>query len=190
MKAAIGLILVFIVDSLQLWLSATVILSWVMKSKYFFPIPYIPIRPAALIATASGNTGGAGSLGNYGLNVGPMAISWIFRFVNGKLELFMGRAMLVANKRLKKQKKAAQKERERQATKVAKEERKKRRARKSSKFQEEHQQSDAAARKTPSPSDITRDNEESNFDCNEGLRKHKEEGTVKFTGIGGMDELD
>ena len=123
-KALFGLFLVFIVDSLQLWLTTTVILSWVMKSKYFFPVPNIPIRPAEMITTASGNKGGAGPLGNYGLNVGPMAISWLFRFVNGRLEQFMGKALSDANKRQRKQKKAAKKAQEKEEAAVAKAERK------------------------------------------------------------------
>jgi flagellar biosynthesis GTPase FlhF len=99
-----------------------------MKSKFFFPVPHIPIRPAALIATASGNNGGAGALGNYGLNVGPMVISWLFRFVNGRLELFMGKALAAAhkaqNKVNRKQRKAEQKEQEKKDAAIAKEERK------------------------------------------------------------------
>jgi len=123
-KALFGLLLVFIVDSLQLWLSISVLLSWVMKSKYFFPVPRIPIRPAELIASATGNTKGAGPLGNYGINVGPMVISWLFRFLNGRLEQFMGKALSKANKRQKKQKKAVKKAEEMKEAAVAKAERK------------------------------------------------------------------
>jgi len=123
MKAAFGLVLVVVVNSLQFWLSASVLLSWVMKSKYFFPVPNISIRPASLIAAASGNTGGAGPLGNYGINVGPMAISWFFRFVNGRLELFMGRALAESNKRQRKQRKAVKKEQEKKEAAIATEER-------------------------------------------------------------------
>lgn len=108
-KALFGLLLVVIVDCLQFWLSSSVLLSWVMKSKYFFPVPYIPVKPAALIATATGNTGGAGPLGSYGLNVGPMVISWLFRFLNGRVEQFMGKALVDAHKKQKKEAKAKRK---------------------------------------------------------------------------------
>lgn len=127
-KAAFGLLLTCVVNALQFWLSASVLLSWVMKSKFFFPVPHIPIRPAALIAAASGNNGGAGALGNYGLNVGPMAISWLFRFVNGRLELFMGKALAAAhkaqNKVHRKERKAEKKEQEKKDAAIAKLERK------------------------------------------------------------------
>lgn len=127
-KGAFGLLLMVILDTLRLWLSISVILSWVMKSKYFFPVPYIPIRPAALISAATGNTGGAGPLGQYGMNVGPMAISWLFRFVNGRLEHWTGKALAQSLRRQKKKQKAAQKaarkEEEKKEAAIAKEERK------------------------------------------------------------------
>mmetsp|Transcript_14911 Transcript_14911/g.22343 ORF Transcript_14911/g.22343 Transcript_14911/m.22343 type:complete len:376 (-) Transcript_14911:22-1149(-) len=127
-KGAFGLLLMVILDTLRLWLSISVILSWVMKSKYFFPVPHIPIRPAALISAATGNTGGAGPLGQYGMNVGPMAISWLFRFLNGRLEYWTGKALAQSLRRQKKQQKSAQKaarkEEEKKEAAIAKEERK------------------------------------------------------------------
>jgi len=119
-----------------------------MRSKYFFPIPHIPIKPAALLAAASGTTGGAGALGNYGLNVGPMVISWLFRFVNGRLELFMGKALAASNKASnkvkRKQKRAAEKEEEKKEAIIAKEERRAaRRARRAEK--EARQKAEEAA---------------------------------------------
>mmetsp|Transcript_15980 Transcript_15980/g.19510 ORF Transcript_15980/g.19510 Transcript_15980/m.19510 type:complete len:398 (-) Transcript_15980:106-1299(-) len=124
-KALFGLFLTVFVNSLQLWLSVSVLLSWVMKSEYFFPVPHIPIRPAALLASASGaGASGAGPLGQYGLNVGPMAISWLFRFVNGRIEQFMGKALLDAQKHVRKQQKAARKEEERKEEEILRKERK------------------------------------------------------------------
>ena len=80
------------------------------------------------VTSASGTSGGAGALGNYGLNVGPMVISWLFRFVNGRLELFMGKALAASNKASnkakRKQNRAAQKEEEKKEAAIAKEERK------------------------------------------------------------------
>lgn len=150
-----GLLLVFVVDILRFWLSLSVLLSWVMKSKYFFPVPRIPIRPAELIATASGNSGGAGPLGNYGLNVGPMLISWLFRFVNGRLEQFIGKALSDANKREKKKKRAEKKANEKREAAIAKEER--RAVRKARKKEKEvlKKAADAAAKESGDPSSST-----------------------------------
>lgn len=143
-KAAFGLLLTIGVNCLQFWLSASVLLSWVMKSEYFFPIPHIPIRPAALLATATGNTGGAGPLGSYGINVGPMVVSWLFRFTNGKIENFMGRALADAHKKQKKKMKAARKEQEKKEAAIAKEER--RAARRARRAEREARKKEAEAR--------------------------------------------
>lgn len=126
-----------------------------MKSKYFFPVPRIPIRPAELIATASGNSGGAGPLGNYGLNVGPMLISWLFRFVNGRLEQFIGKALSDANKREKKKKRAEKKANEKREAAIAKEER--RAVRKARKKEKEvlKKAADAAAKESGDSSSST-----------------------------------
>ena len=112
-----------ILNLLQLWLSISVILSWVMKSKYFFPVPYIPIKPAALLATAAG-TSSAGPFENYGLNVGPMFISGLFRFCNGRIEMFMGRALSDAMQRQRKERRKARKEEERKQEEILRQERK------------------------------------------------------------------
>jgi len=103
-KGYFGIFMLFIIDMLSFWLSASVLLSWVMSSKYFFPVPNIPIRPAQLLTPQGGD---AGALGKYGINVGPMVISWSFRFINGKVEAMVGRAMSQA---LKSQKKREKKE--------------------------------------------------------------------------------
>jgi hypothetical protein len=84
----------FIVDALQIWLTVTVILSWFMTSKYFFPIPSLSIRPAAMIGGEVAN----GPLARYGINVGPMVLTWGFRFLQGKLETWTGRALSTAHR--------------------------------------------------------------------------------------------
>lgn len=61
-KGYFGIFLLFIIDILSLWLSVSVLLSWVMRSKYFFPVPNIPIRPAQLLTIHGGD---AGALGKY-----------------------------------------------------------------------------------------------------------------------------
>ena len=134
---ALGVTCMFIVDMLSLWLSASVLLSWVMRSRYFFPIPSIPIRPAALLAASTG--GNAGALGQYGVNVAPMVITWAFRYVSGKLEYWTGKALVKAQKRRRKEEKAKRKANpeepwEKQARREA---RAKRRAEKEAKKQEE-----------------------------------------------------
>ena len=118
-KGIFGLLLIFIVDMLQLWLTISVILSWVIaKSKYFFPVPNIPIRPAALLAAGMGQSASsAGPLANYGLNVGPMFITWLLRFLNGRIENQLGHILANAYKRRKNELKAAKREKERQKEK-------------------------------------------------------------------------
>jgi hypothetical protein len=77
--------------------------------------------------------------GKYGLNVGPMIISWSFRFANGKVEAMIGRAMAEALnrqkrrereelKRIRKDERAKEKEAKRVAREFAKMAKKERRA--------------------------------------------------------------
>lgn len=91
-QGSVGVLCMFIVDVLQIWLTVTVILSWFMTSKYFFPIPSLSIRPAAMMGGEVAN----GPLARYGINVGPMVLTWGFRFLQGKLEMWTGRAFSVA----------------------------------------------------------------------------------------------
>jgi hypothetical protein len=74
------------------------LLSWFTNSKYFFPTPSLPFRPAQFM----GDQVAGGSLSKYGINLGPMALSWGFRFVNGQLESFTGRVLSRAYQRQKK----------------------------------------------------------------------------------------
>lgn len=87
-------VLMFGLDLLQAWLSLSILLSWVMQSKYFFPFPRIPISPAQLM----GGSLSQSSLANYGINVGPMAVSWFLRFAGRKLENWTGRALSKAQR--------------------------------------------------------------------------------------------
>lgn len=119
-----------------------------MKSEYFFPVPYVPIRPAELLATAAGASGNVGALGNYGINIGPMIVSWLFRYMNGKLENFMGLAlqqrMNEINKGKRKATKAAQKEAKRQQEEILRQERKEaRRARRAEREMKKQQAASA-----------------------------------------------
>ncbi len=121
-KGYFGMFLLFIIDALSTWLSVSVLLSWVMKSKYFFPIPSIPIRPAQLLAGGVG--GDAGALGQYGINVGPMIISGLFRFLNNRVEAMIGNAMANAfqkqRKDARREERAKEKEERRKMKKEAK----------------------------------------------------------------------
>mmetsp|Transcript_780 Transcript_780/g.1222 ORF Transcript_780/g.1222 Transcript_780/m.1222 type:complete len:373 (-) Transcript_780:304-1422(-) len=120
MQGMVGIFLMFVLDFLGLWLSTSVILSWVMTSKYFFPVPSLPIRPAAMM----GGQVAAGPLAKYGLNVGPMVITWGLRFLNVRLESWTGKALLRADKQAKKAARAWESKEERAARKAAKRERK------------------------------------------------------------------
>lgn len=119
-KGYFGMFLLFVIDGLSTWLSVSVLLSWVMKSKYFFPVPHLPIRPAQLLAGG----GDAGALGQYGINIGPMIISGLFRFLNNRVEAFIGNAMSSAfqrqRKRARKEERAKEKEERRKIKKEAK----------------------------------------------------------------------
>ena len=135
---ALGVLCMFGVDMLSLWLSASILMSWVIgRNKYSFPMPSIPVRPAALLAASTG--GNAGALGNYGINVAPMLITWVFRWSSGKLERWTGKALVNAQKRRRKEEKARRKKEgeapwEKQARREAKA---KRRAEREAKQQEE-----------------------------------------------------
>jgi len=126
-KGFFGMFLLFIIDFLSTWLSVSVLLSWVMRSKYFFPVPNLPIRPAQLLAGG----GDAGALGQYGINIGPMIISGLFRFLNNRVEGMIGKAMSTAFqnqrrkerdelKRARKEERAKEKEERRKMKKEAK----------------------------------------------------------------------
>jgi hypothetical protein len=93
-KAMIGVFLMLVMDLLGMWMTASLILSFVMKSnKYFFPYPNLPIRPAQLMGG-----GMSQAFGGYGINIAPMIIRWMMRFVNGRLEVWTGRCMSSAHK--------------------------------------------------------------------------------------------
>jgi hypothetical protein len=85
----IGILLMFVMDVLQLWLTGSMILSWVMRSKYFFPVPSLSVKPAQFMGGEIANS----SLGGYGINIGPMAVGWVMRFFYAKLEAWTGRAL-------------------------------------------------------------------------------------------------
>jgi hypothetical protein len=91
-EGMMGIFAMFVLDVLQAWLTVSILLSWVMRSKYFFPTPSLSIKPGQLM----GGEVAKSSLGGYGLNVGPMVITWVMRFVYTRLEAWTGRALVRA----------------------------------------------------------------------------------------------
>eukprot|EP00956_Cyclotella_meneghiniana_P004876 scaffold6031_cov72-Cyclotella_meneghiniana.AAC.5 len=110
-KGYFGIFLLFIIDVLTFWLSTSILLSWVMTSKYFFPTPNLPIRPIEML-TPKGHD--AGAFGKYGINIGPMIISWFFRYMSGQVEKFIGKAMSEALQQQRKKEKDVMKQRRRE----------------------------------------------------------------------------
>ena len=140
-KGGMGIALMLVLDLLQMWLTVTVLLSWVMKPKwYFFPTPSVSIQPAQLM----GGPIAKGPLGNYGVNVGPMLVTWLFRFLQGRLERFVGQALLQAQKRQHKeqrrQQRANETPEERSARKAAKRKRKQEKEEQQRQLQQQQQQ--------------------------------------------------
>lgn len=112
----VGCLFMFILDLMQAWLSVSILLSWVMRSKYFFPTPSLPIRPGQMM----GGEIARSSIANYGINVGPMAVSWIMRFVYGRIENWTGRALSRAHQRQRRTARENENEEERAARKARK----------------------------------------------------------------------
>ena len=120
-KGTIGVILLGILDGIRFWLSVTVLLSWVLPSespyrRYMFPIPSFAIRPGQFM----GEKVAKGPLGNYGMNIAPMALSWSIGFVRSKLEYWTGKALSAASKLRRKEARSGETNEERKARKVAK----------------------------------------------------------------------
>lgn len=98
-EGILGVLLMGLLDGLQVWLSVSVILSWFMSSAYFFPTPNLSIRPSHFM----GESASRGALAKYGLNISPMVFTWSFRFLQGQLEKFTGRALSRAHQKQKKE---------------------------------------------------------------------------------------
>ena len=90
----IGVVLMFIMDGLSIWLSVSILLSWVMRSKYFFPVPSLSVHPAQFM----GGAVASGPLSRYGFNIGPMIISWALRFINSQIEGYTGKVLASAHR--------------------------------------------------------------------------------------------
>jgi hypothetical protein len=95
----IGVVLMGILDILQVWLTASILLSWVMTSKYFFPVPRLSVRPAQLL----GGEIAKSHMANYGINIGSMLVTWVMRFGYGKIEMWTGNALSAAHRKQRKE---------------------------------------------------------------------------------------
>jgi ABC-type multidrug transport system fused ATPase/permease subunit len=118
MLGLIGVALMFLLDGLSIWLSASILLSWFFRSRYFFPMPSLPIHPAKFM----GGEIAQGPMANYGLNIGPMIISWGLRFGNAQIEKWTGKALASAQRELKRrarENETVQAKEERRARKAA-----------------------------------------------------------------------
>lgn len=124
-KGCFGMIVAIILDCIQLWLSVSVLLSWILPSRskysqYLFPTPNIPIRPAALLGTGSTNQN-LTNMHQYGINVGPMLITWTLRYLNTKVEMWMGKVLLQAHQYQQKKQSKKSKKKEKMKKKKEKE---------------------------------------------------------------------
>lgn len=98
-KAMIGVISMGIFDILQIWLTASVLLSWITTSKYFFPVPRLSVRPAQLLGGDMAKSPMAG----FGINIGGMLVTWVMRFSYSKIEQWTGNALSAAHRQQMKQ---------------------------------------------------------------------------------------
>ncbi|GAX16044.1 hypothetical protein FisN_22Hu098 [Fistulifera solaris] len=121
----VGCTIMFVLDLMQAWLTASILLSWVMRSRYFFPTPSLPIKPGQLM----GGEIARSPMANYGLNVGPMAVSWGMRFVYGRIESWTGRALSRAHQTQRRAARDNESEQERAARKARKQARREERER-------------------------------------------------------------
>ncbi|GAX15768.1 hypothetical protein FisN_3Lu211 [Fistulifera solaris] len=121
----VGCMIMFVLDLMQAWLTASILLSWVMRSKYFFPTPSLPLRPGQLM----GGEIARSPMANYGLNVGPMVVSWGMRFVYGRIESWTGRELSRAHQTQRRAARENESEQERAARKARKQARREERER-------------------------------------------------------------
>jgi hypothetical protein len=88
-QGLLGVTFMGILDLLQVWLTASVVLSWGMTSKYFFPIPRLTLRPAQFMGADAASS----FMANYGINVGSILVTYGMRYVYGWIERYTGTAL-------------------------------------------------------------------------------------------------
>jgi hypothetical protein len=115
--AAVGFLCMFVIDALQFWLSISITLSWFVRRRWwFFPTPNLPLRPGQFM----GEEVAKSQAGSYGINVGPMILTWLMRYVHSKIESWTGRALVRAQRKQRKKQRDAETTQERAARKEAK----------------------------------------------------------------------
>jgi hypothetical protein len=115
--AAAGFVCMLVIDGLQFWLSISITLSWFVRRRWwFFPTPNLPLRPGQFM----GEEVAKSQAGSYGINVGPMILTWLMRYVHSKIESWTGRALVRAQREQRKKQRDAETTQERAARKEAK----------------------------------------------------------------------
>lgn len=116
--ALVGVIFMIILDLLQVWLSISIPLSWVLSrkhAKYLFPTPSFPVRPGQFMGPEIAQS----PVGKYGINVGPIVIGWAIRFLYGYLEHWTGKALANAQRAHRQATRAAETPEEKAARRAA-----------------------------------------------------------------------
>ena len=115
-KGVAGVLLMGLLDLMQLWLTTSILMSWITTPKWwFFPVPRLSVRPAAFM----GGSMAQSSLANYGINIGSMAVTWGMRFIYGKIELWTGKALASAHRQQRRDERAWESVEDRAARRAA-----------------------------------------------------------------------
>jgi len=120
-KGALGIAILSVLELLRLWLSFTVLLSWVLSNesqyrRYLFPIPSFAIKPGQFMGEQVQNS----PAGQWGLNIAPMLITWCMGSVKAKLEYWTGNALSAAARLQRQQVRSGETVEERKARRAAK----------------------------------------------------------------------
>jgi hypothetical protein len=99
-----GLGLMILLDLLQLWLSLTVAMSWVIaKNKFFFPYPSFSLSLQELVPHTLGSNQSQApvrpTMDRLGINFGPMIVGMLLDFSRRRLEAWIGRVLLAAKRK-------------------------------------------------------------------------------------------
>ena len=120
-KGALGIAILSVLELLRLWLSFTVLLSWVLSNesqyrRYLFPIPSFAIKPGQFMGEQVQNS----PAGQWGLNIAPMLMTWCMGSVRTKLEYWTGNALSAAARLQRQQARSGETVEERKARRAAK----------------------------------------------------------------------
>lgn len=108
LTATVFVLAKLILDVLQLWLTLSILLSWIVSvmtvvdsetwKHYMFPVPHWPLRPGQLLFQDAGNNSSSSKFSNFGINMGPMVISYSLQWLRVRLENWTGKAWARAAK--------------------------------------------------------------------------------------------